>query len=241
MSRTPALVALALALAATAGCGEEEEDVSPNFEDRIPAGLELVAADRVVELGAETALRGTLEQGDEPLVDEAVRLEEDPYPFDGDYRTVVESTSDDGGAFSFRVEPGANTAYRVTTGEVSQTESKPRRVFVEPRTNLVTEPAGGGTRFETTFRHPPDRSIQGSSVFHYATTVAEAEATGELPFARITRVEQLRSGVSVADVAIAGASPEELVYMSCFGYTPDSGLGTPNSRCSQDSVAYEGG
>lgn len=239
MGRALALLALAC-LAVGAGCGEGE-DVSPSFEDRIPAGLELSAADRAVELGAETALRGTLERGEEKLAGETVRLEEDPYPFDGDYGTTAETTSDERGRFGFRVEPDSNTAYRVTTGEISETESKPTQVFVEPQTTLVAEPAGGGTRFETTFRHPPDRSIQGSSVFHYATTVAEAEATGRLPFARITKVEQVRTGVSVASVAIAGASPGELVYMSCFGYTADSGLGTPNSSCSQDSVKYEGG
>lgn len=238
LRRALGLAALTALLAA--GCGEQE-DVSPSFEDRIPPGLELEARDRVLELGQRTVLRGSLKQGKDRLAGEPVQLGQDRYPFDETYARIGETTTGKAGRFSFRVEPDSNTAYRVTFGELSEAESKPVRVIVDPVTKLEVDAVGGDTRFKTTFRHPKDRSIQGSLVFHYATTVAEAEATGELPFARVTKVDQVRSGVSVASVVVGDSASEQLAYKRCIGYTPDSGLGKPRTGCSQTSIPYRGG
>jgi hypothetical protein len=95
---------------------------------------------------------------------------------------------------------------------------------------------GGGTRFTTVFRHPDERSIQGSSVFSYAATALEAEATGKLRFIQVDRVEQERQGVSNASITLPFSS-DEVEYRACYGYTPDSGMGQPNARCSQTQIA----
>jgi hypothetical protein len=230
-----ALVFTALALA---GCGEEE-DVSPTFEDRIPFELEVELRDRVVTWGDETVFSGTLTQGDEEVEGETVTLQADPYPFDGSFESLGTTETEGGGEFSFEIEPGANTDFRAVYGELSEAASSPRRVFVEPRTKLRAEASGGSTRFTTTFRHPEDRSIQGSNVFSYAAPEAEAETTGKLRFIRVDRVEEVRQGLSESSITLP--LPESDVrYSTCVAYAPRGGMGEPNTRCTQSSVPFDG-
>ncbi len=217
-----------------AGCGEGE-DVSPSFEDRVPPGLELSTAQRVLEWGESTRLEGRLTQGDEELSGETVVLEADPYPFQGDFEELETIETDEDGGFEFEASPEANTAYRVAAGELSETTSPDHLVFVEPRRELEVEPAGGGTRYTTVFRHPDERSIQGSSFFSYASAIADAEATGKLNFIQVDRIEQTRPGLSEASIVLPFAA-EEIRYSSCVSYTGDSGMGSPNTRCSQSSI-----
>ncbi|MDX6587796.1 MAG: hypothetical protein QOI31_2269 [Solirubrobacterales bacterium] len=224
-----------LALLAATGCGEEE-DVSPSFEDRIPLALELEAADRVVDWKDSTTLSGVLTQGDEKLAGEEVVLEGDSYPFSGDFAEIESQDTDAQGRFEFEAAPDANTAYRVAAGEQSEATSREVRVYVDPLTELVKEPAGNGTRFTTLFRHPKDRSIQGSTVFSYAATVADAEATGKLRFIKFDRVEQERQGLSAASITLPFAATD-VEYKACYGYAPDSGMGVPDARCSQSRIA----
>jgi len=234
-SRTPTTLSLlAAALLALTGCGEEE-DVSPNFEDRIPPGLEFDAADRVLEWGSGTSFSGQLTQGEETLAGETVTLEADTYPFDDSFRSLETAQTDDQGGFEFDAAPEANTSYRVSYGELSETQSMERRVFVEPRTNLEVEAVGSRTRFTTIFRHPEDRSIQGSTLYSYAASLADAKATGELGFIRVDKVDQLKLGLSEASIQLPLAE-DDIQYSTCIGYRSDAGLGAPNDSCSQSSV-----
>lgn len=238
-SHTCAWLVLLLALALyLAGCGAQE-DVSPSFEDRIPLALELEAADRVVELEDAATLFGTLTQGKEELAGERVVLQADSYPFDGNYEEIASVETDARGAFEFEVTPDSNTTYRTAAGELSEATSPARRVYVEPRLKLEIEAVGPRTRFTTVFRHPEDRSIQGSNVYSYAAPAAEAEATGELRFIRVDRVEEVRLGLS--DSSIQLPLPEsEIRYSTCISYAPSAGLGAPNDRCTQSSVPFQG-
>ena len=225
----------ALVLLAFAGCGSEE-DVSPNFEDRVPLGLELEVADRVVEWKDATTLSGTLTQGKQELAGETVVLEGDSYPFNGSYAEIESVETDADGSFEFEAAPDANTAYRVAAGDLSEATSREVRVYVNPLTKPLTEPSGNGTRFTTVFRHPAERSIQGSTVFNYAATVADAQATGKLRFIKADRVEQERQGLSSASITLPFAAAA-VEYRACYSYTPDSGMGVPSSRCSQGQIA----
>jgi len=234
-TRTSLSLYAAIALLA-AGCGEQE-DVSPNFEDRIPPGLELEAADRVVAWGKGTQLSGTLTQGEEKPAGETVTLEADTYPFDESFEALETTETGERGEFEFAVEPDANTSYRVVYGELSEAQSAARRVYVEPRTELEIEPVGARTRFTTVFHHPEDRSIQGSDLFSYASPAAEAEATGELRFIRVDQVRQIRVGLSEASIQLP--LPESDVrYATCIGYAPSAGMGAPNDSCEQSSVPF---
>ena len=232
-ARGGALAAL-LVLVFAVGCGEVE-DVSPSFEDRIPEGLELEAAEREITWGEKTELNGTLTRGKEELAEETVTLEADPYPFDGSFEALETSVTDERGRFAFDVKPDANTAFRVAFGELSETHSNERVLYVDPRIDLTVQPMGGRTRYETSFRHPPERSIQGSTLYSYAATVADAESSGKLNFLRVERVEQDGPGRSSASIVLPFAQ-DEVTYGTCIGYTPDAGMGNPQSRCSQSDL-----
>jgi hypothetical protein len=220
-----------------AACGAEE-DVSPTFADRIPPGFELKAASRSIELGTGSTLDGVLTQGDDALDGETVRIDEDPYPFDGDFSPVVTTTTNARGRFDVAVKPDSNTAFRAVFGEGSETQSRPVRVVVNPRMALSVSDRGDATVFTTTYRHPEDRSLADSNVFHYVTTRAEASATGELPFARVTSIVQKKPGVSTARVVVGGSAGSDLVYEQCVKYTGSAGMGKPGNSCSQTSIEF---
>ncbi|MDQ3759266.1 MAG: hypothetical protein M3331_04910 [Actinomycetota bacterium] len=238
LTRTRLSLLLIFLTVLLAGCGEEE-DVSPSFEDRIPLGLELDAADRVVKWKKGTTLTGVLTQGAEKLSGETVVLEFDSYPYGGDFAELESAQTDKQGRFEFEVTPDANTAYRAAAGELSEATSPEALIYVEPLTEIEKAPSGNGTRFTSVFRHPKDRSIQGSNVFSYVATAADAEATGKLGFIRVDRVTQKRTGLSTASIVLPFSSGE-VRYSACYGYTPDSGLGLPNARCSQTEVPAGG-
>jgi len=235
-SRLAGLLVLAVGAFMAPGCGEQE-DVSPNFEDRIPPGLELEAADRVLTWGQSTRLSGTLTQGEEQLAGETVTLETDTYPFDQSFEALATTETGQQGEFEFMAEPDTNTAYRIAYGELSEAASRERRVYVEPRMELQSEAVGERTLFTTVFRHPDDLSIQGSDLYSYSSPVARAEATGELQFIRVDRVEQVRLGLSEASIQLP-VREEEIRYSTCVGYSPSAGLGAPNDRCTQTTLPF---
>jgi hypothetical protein len=234
-SRTRLSLLLATTVLAACGCGGEE-DVSPSFEDRVPLGLELDAAERVIEWKDEATLSGALTQGEDKLDGEEVSLEADSYPFDGNFAELDAVETGPSGRFKFTASPDANTAYRVAAGELSEATSRDVRVYVNPRTELVIRPAGSGTRFTTVFRHPRDRSLQGSSVFSYAAPVQAGAEPEKLRFIQVDRVAQKRQGLSSAAITLPFTA-DEVDYKACYGYTPDSGMGVPSSRCSQTQIS----
>lgn len=232
MTKAGLTVVLA-ALLVLAGCGEQE-DVSPSFEDRIPAGLELESAERSVIWGDKTVLSGALDRDGEPLAGEKVTLEEDPYPFEGRYRAIESAETDADGAFSFEAAPDRNTAYRVAAGELSETTSSPAKVYVLPRiSETVSAIADGVTVYETTFEHADDVVMQGSTLLSYAAL--GAGSGDEIPFVGRVAVEQVRQGLSRATFELEALGAESL-YETCVSYVPDSGLGLPGKSCSQSSV-----
>jgi hypothetical protein len=229
--RTRLSLLASLALLAATGCGEED-DVSPSFEDRIPLGLELEAADREVRFGDPAELSGKLTQGGDAVSDE-VRLEEDPYPFDESWRAVATTTTDDEGRFSFEPELEFNTAYRAVAGESGEALSDRRVVFVDPVASVDSELVGSSsTRFVTTFRHSPDRTLNGAAVI-------QAETVGSIPFAAIERVIEVKPGLSRATVVLPG-TPGDLAYEVCVSYAPSNAVGVPRAECGRGRTPFDG-
>ncbi len=225
----PRLSALLLISVSLASCGGSE-DVSPTFEDRIPPGLKLESSARVIDWKDEVRLTGRLTQGDGALADETVTLEADVYPFNGQFNPVESVATGDDGTFEFEDAPDANTAYRVTAGDLGETHSNQSRVFVEPNIKVV----GAGdsiARYKVTFHHPENHSIQGSSLYTYADI---GDGRG-LRFFRVIPIKERGLGLSEASVALPfPAGGGKFTY--CVGYTPDSGLGAPGDQCTQSKA-----
>ncbi len=234
--RTRLSLLVPLALLAATGCGEEE-DVSPSFEDRVPLGLELEAVDREVRFGDPAKLSGKLTQGGDAVRDEEISLEEDPYPFDESWREVATAMTDKRGRFSFEPELEINTAYRAIAQE---TLSDQRVVFVDPVASVDSELVGSSsTRFVTTFRHSPDRPLDGAALYSYGGPVIQAEIVGSVPFVAIERVKEVKPGHSQATVVLPG-SPGDLAYEVCVSYAPSNAVGVPRAECGQGRRPFEG-
>jgi hypothetical protein len=77
------------------------------------AKLSLRSGRRFVFLGQRVRLRGRLTRNGRPLAGRLVRLGSDPYPFDGDFRTVSQGRTGPNGRFSFRGPPKRNSHFRV--------------------------------------------------------------------------------------------------------------------------------
>ena len=227
----------ALVLIAATGCGEEE-DVSPSFEDRIPVGVELRPEGREVRFGDSIELTGRVSQGKEAVAGSEVRLEEDPYPFDESWSAAAGETTDAKGRFSFEVEPTFNTVYRAVA-ESGEALSEERTIYVDPVASVEAEAEGASTRFVTTFRHSPDRSLDGAVVFSYGGPVIQAQSAGSVPFVAIERVKELKPGRSTAAVLLPG-SPGDLAYDVCVSYAPSNGVGVPSAECGRDKRPFDG-
>jgi hypothetical protein len=217
----------AVVVFALGSCGGSNEDVSPSYQDRIPPGIRLEAGSRTIGWRKSVDLTGRLTQGGDPVSGETVTLEADSYPFDGQFHSVGSAQTGARGDFAFEDAPEANTTYRVAAGDLSETHSNERRVYVLPNMRLSVAGAAGGTRYTTTFHHPKDRSIAGSSLYSYATA-----SGGDPRFVRVTRVRQVHLGLSEASIVLPYAVGEA-EYTTCVGYTPDSGLGPPGDHCTQ--------
>jgi hypothetical protein len=75
--------------------------------------LTLRASRRFVFLGQRVRLRGRLTRNGRPLAGRLVRLGSDPYPFEGDFRTVSQGRTGRDGRFWFLGPPKRNTHFRV--------------------------------------------------------------------------------------------------------------------------------
>lgn len=237
-SRTRLSLPVLALVSFVAGCGEGE-DVSPNFEDRIPLGLEFEVADREVRFGDPAELSGELTQSDDAVAGQEVRLEEDPYPFDESWRALATTTTDDEGRFSFKAELEFNTAYRAVAAD-GEALSDERAVFVNPLASVDSEQIDEArTRFTTTFRHSTERTLEGAAVYSYGGPVIQAQTVGSIPFVAIERVKPVKPGLSRATVLLPGA-PGDLAYDVCVSYAPSNAVGVPSAECGQGRRPFEG-
>ncbi len=227
----------ALALAAV-GCGEDR-DVSPNFEDRIPAGVTLAQEPDTLPFGDATVLRGSYERSGEPLAGEPVTLAHDTYRFDGQFEPIAKATTDQRGRFEFEVKPAVNTEYRVEAGDLAQTESNDARVIVLPRISVERrERAGGRVRYTTTLTYAPEVQLGGTLVRHYAARAETAARTGSLSLVGTTPPRRVRAGLSRATYELP-AFAAGVRYESCVALAPSSGIGAGDSRCAGESLRVD--
>ena len=109
-----------------------------------PSNLTLAVRPSRTVFGRPLLLSGQLGGPEIAAVD--VRLEANPYPFDG-FKRVAETKTDAAGAYAFNNTPTVNTVYRTVASTKPATESVPVTVPVSPRISLGIRRSGSGRRF----------------------------------------------------------------------------------------------
>ena len=237
-SRTRTRLSLLLSLAALAasGCGEEE-DVSPSFEDRVPLGLELDAADRVIEWKGETTLARQAHPGRReaepgggdargrllPVRRELCRARRRPIP-----TRRADSSSSRVAGREHRLPGGGRRAVR---GDALRDV----RVYVESRDRARHRARRIRNALYDRFSPPQGPIASGLVALQLRRARGSRRSAREAP---VHPGRPRRTGAPGAE--LCGRSrfrsrPDEVEYRACYGYAPDSGMGVPSSRVLADA------
>ena len=138
---------LTIATAAAAVCLAAPAGAAPPT----PHQLTIAASSPRIVFGDKVTLSGQLTGEDN--VGETVRLQEDPFPFDG-FKTSASTLTGAGGSYSFERTPSLNVKYRARANSKSPAESPEVTVAVAPKVGFSvsdrTPKAGQRVRFAGT-------------------------------------------------------------------------------------------
>jgi hypothetical protein len=152
MNKTRALIACSLAaavplVAAAPGSGQQGQ-----------GRVTIAANPATVIFGNTTAISGEARGGGGDNA--PVRLQQDPFPFEGAYSDVASGTTDATGRFTFRVGPRLNTRYRaVVANRESDELLVPVRIRVTRSVSDATPRRGQLVRFSGTAAPAHDGAI----------------------------------------------------------------------------------
>jgi hypothetical protein len=222
-----ALIALALVLAPAAPAAAAEVSLDVTQE----AG---------VRLGDATELTGTATNAGAPLAGRTLRLEVRRHPFTGQWRPRGSAVTAADGSFSFAPELNRNHQVRARLVGVApepDTISPPREAYVLPAFTLTfRERSKRVLRLVQRYTVPRDARLSAPTRFyvgpcrpgsHQSCTAKRA------PFRAKARTRRVRPGryVARATVRIPKSYDGRFQYVSCFVYSPGSGMGDPDERC----------
>jgi hypothetical protein len=229
-----ALIAIALALAGAAPASAAE--VSLDVET--PAG---------VRLGSPTVVSGTVTEAGAPLPDRVVRLEVRRHPFTRAWKRKASARTEADGRFAFAPKLNRNHHMRVRLEAVPSTDPYvlPQPESVSPLRNAYVLPA-----FTLAFDQGRRRVVRLHQVYTVPRGVELTAPTrfyvgscnpGRSGRCRSTRARfrvagdtlRVRAGRYRADakVRIPKSFRGRFQYVSCFRYSPGSGMGNPGQRC----------
>ena len=181
-----------------------------------------------VRYGAETTVRGAVTEGGVPLAAQPVVLEARRYPFRGAWRALATAVTGADGGFSFTRALDRNHRLRVRhepTGALSAT----LRAYVYPSFRLAfRELPGGAIRITQTYRVPRDVRLRRRTRFYVGPQTRRRAPLRAIVPTRLIRPGRYRA---VARVRIPASFGGRFRYVSCFPYSPGSGMGNPSRRC----------
>jgi hypothetical protein len=202
-----------------------------------------------VRLGRTVDLRGVATDGTTPLARRTVRLEVRRFPYRGAWKARGERTTDAQGAFAFAprlnrnhevrarligrgVLPGDGT-YALPEGDVL---SIVRDVYVLPAFTLDFEQLRKGLiRITQVYSVPRDVKLTKATRFYVGPCrISGGRCTAKrAPLKAVAKTKQLRKGRfrARAKVRIPARFDGRFQYVSCFPYSPGSGMGDPDLRC----------
>jgi hypothetical protein len=232
VSPRTALIAIALAPAAA----------SPASAAEISLEVEPAAG---VRLGGATTISGRVTEAGAPLAGRIVRLELQRHPFDRDWRHRASATTAADGHYAFaskldrnhRVRARLEPAPQASPDELPESLSRPRTAYVLPAFTLAFEERGGRVlRLRQTYTVPRDVRLSAPTRFYVGPCRPGrrgACTARRAPFRVAAETRPVRAGryVANASVPIPRSYRGRFQYVSCFRYSPGSGMGDPDQRC----------
>jgi hypothetical protein len=223
-----ALIAMVLALGPTASASAADVSLT-------------IAPDEAVRLGNPTTMSGLVTEAGAPLAGRIVALEVLRHPFKGGWRrTGITATTGADGSYSFsrKLDRNHHVRVRLVGAAPDQDVLSPQReAFVLPAFTLSFDQRGKRVlRLRQTYTVPRDAKLSAPTRFYVGPcrrdesgvcTARRAELRAEAETRRV------RAGryVSKATVRIPKSFRGSFQYVSCFLYSPGSGMGDPDQRC----------
>jgi hypothetical protein len=229
-----ALIAIAVALVPAAPASAA--DVSLRVE---PAGG--------VRLGGATSVSGRVTEAGAPLANRVVQLEVRRHPFKGGWTRKASATTAADGRYAFAPKLDRNHRVRVRLAALPPTGpyGLPEADSLSPRRNAYVLPAftlafqqrpNRGLRLRQTYTVPRGVKLSAPTRFYVGPCLPDArgQCTGtRAPLRAEAATRRVRAGryVSIATVRIPKSYGGRFQYVSCFLYSPGSGMGDPNQSC----------
>jgi hypothetical protein len=222
-----ALAAFALALAAAAPASAAELSLT-------------VAPAAGVRLGNPIELSGRATDAGVPLAGRTVRLELRRHPFTGPWWSRGSTVTGADGDYSFAPELDRNHQVRARLVGVApepDTLSPERPAYVLPAFTLTyRQHRPGVLRLRQTYTVPRDAHLSAPTRFYVGPCRPNARkrcTARRAPFRVAAATRRVRAGryVAKATARIPRSYGGRFQYVSCFVYSPGSGMGDPEQRC----------
>ena len=207
----------------------------------VAAELSLTVAPAAgVRLGSATEISGRATEAGAPLAGRIVVLELRPHPFDRAWRRAAVTGTEADGSFAFAPALDRNQRVRARLIGVAPEPDvlSPRRdAYVVPAFTLAFDQRGERElRLEQTYTVPRDVRLSAPTRFYVGPCRggARGECTGRRArFRAAAETVRVRAGRYRAEaiVRLPRSYRGRFRYVSCFVYSPGSGMGDPNERC----------
>ena len=227
MTLRTALIAFALALAPAAPASAAE----------VALAVDPAAG---VRLGSATEMTGRATEAGAPLTGRTVALEVRRHPFRRDWEeTGVTATTAADGSFAFSRELDRNHQVRARLAGVAPEPdvlSPPANAYVLPAFTLTfRQRAKRVLRLRQTYTVPRDAALWAPTRFYVGPCrPRRGRCTGKrAPLRATAETRRVRAGryLARARVRIPRSYRGRFQYVSCFVYSPGSGMGDPDQRC----------
>jgi len=200
-----------------------------------------VESEAGVRLGRPTELSGRVTDAGAPLAGRLVVLELRRHPFKRAWRrTGSTAVTAADGSFAFAPELDRNHHVRVRLiGVAPEPDAlSPRRdAYVLPAVRLTFDQRGRRElRLRQVYKVPFDARLSAPTRFYVGPCRPDAEeqcTATRAPFRASAETLRVRPGryLSRATVRIPRSYGGQFQYLSCFVYSPGSGMGDPDQRC----------
>ena len=202
-----------------------------------------------VRLGKTVDLRGTATDGTTPLAGRTVRLEVRRFPYSGAWKERGETTTAGDGGFAFAPKLDRNHEVRARLvgrgvlpggGPYALPEgdelSIVRDVYVLPAfAHDVEQLREGLVRISQVYSVPRDVKLTKATRFYVGPCrPVDGRCTAKrAPLKAVAETKKLRKGRyrARAKVRIPARFDNRFQYVTCFPYSPGSGMGDPDLRC----------